>query len=191
MIRKFVLAAAFTCSVLVVMDVALRGDTIVKVDKNINVKDAIQVVNAKGLYVTPGLIDIHSHNFFGTKMDQTYSDGPNALPPDGFTFRTGVTTVVDAGCAGWKSFAAFKKQTIDVSKTRVLSFLNIVGEGMRGGTYEQNVEDMDPEATARVAKEYPEYIVGIKLAHYNGYNWQPTDRTLVVVSPFYLLKNYS
>ena len=161
-----------------IMDVALKGDTVMSVAKNIDPKEALQVVDAKGLYVTPGLIDIHSHNFYGTNMDQTYSNGPNSLSPDGFTFRTGVTTVVDAGCAGWKSFAAFKKQTIDFSKTRVLSFLNIVGEGMRGGTYEQNVEDMDAAATAKVAMENPEYIVGIKLAHYNGYNWQPTDRAV-------------
>ncbi|HWV29806.1 MAG TPA: amidohydrolase/deacetylase family metallohydrolase [Dyadobacter sp.] len=161
-----------------IMDVALKGDTVMLVAKNIDAKEGVQVVNAKGLFVTPGLIDMHSHNFFGTKMDQTYSNGPNALPPDGFTFRTGVTTVVDAGCAGWKSFPDFKKQTIDASRTRVLSFLNIVGEGMRGGTYEQNVEDMDAAATAKVAKEYPEYIVGIKLAHFNGYNWTPTDRAV-------------
>jgi len=160
------------------MDVALKGDTIKLIAKSIDPKEGVQVVNAKGLYVTPGLIDIHSHNFYGTNMNQTYSNGPNSLSPDGFTFRTGVTTVVDAGCAGWKSFAAFKKQTIDFSKTRVLSFLNIVGEGMRGGTFEQNVADMDAEATAKVAKENPEYIVGIKLAHFNGYDWTPTDRAV-------------
>ncbi len=200
--KKFLLIAVFICSFGIVnaqkytiiikgghvidpknnidalMDIGLKGDTIISVAKNIDPKEGIQVVDAKGLYVTPGLIDIHSHNFYGTKMDQTYSNGPNALPPDGFTFRTGVTTVVDAGCAGWKSFADFKKQTIDISKTRVLSFLNIVGEGMRGGTYEQNVADMDAAATAKVAMENPEYIVGIKLAHYNGYNWTPTERAI-------------
>jgi dihydroorotase len=202
MIRKLLFAATIFCSVTIanaqkysvvikgghvidpknninqIMDVALKGDTVMLVAKNIDPKEGRQVVNAKGLFVTPGLIDMHSHNFYGTKMDQTYSNGPNALPPDGFTFRTGVTTVVDAGCAGWKSFPDFKKQTIDVSKTRVLSFLNIVGEGMRGGTFEQNVEDMDAAATAKVAKENPEYIVGIKLAHFNGYNWTPTERAV-------------
>ena len=161
-----------------IMDVALNGDTVKSVAKNIDPKLALQVVDAKGMYVTPGLIDMHSHNFFGTKMDQTYSNGPNALPPDGFTFRTGVTTVVDAGCAGWKSFPDFKKQTIDISKTRVLSFLNIVGEGMRGGTFEQNIADMDPVNTARVAKENPDYVVGVKLAHFNGHDWTPTDKAV-------------
>jgi len=161
-----------------IMDIALNGDTIKSVAKNIDPKLAAQVVDAKGLYVTPGLIDMHSHNFYGTKMDQTYSNGPNALPPDGFTLRNGVTTVVDAGCAGWKSFPDFKKQTIDISKTRVLSFLNIVGEGMRGGTFEQNIADMDPVNTARVAKENPDYVVGVKLAHFNGHDWTPTNKAV-------------
>ncbi len=141
-----------------IMDVALNGDTVKSVAKNIDPKLAIQVVNAK--------------------MDQTYSNGPNALPPDGFTLRTGVTTVVDAGCAGWKSFPDFKKQTIDISKTRVLALLNIVGEGMRGGTYEQNIADMDPQNTARVAKENTDHVVGIKLAHFNGHDWTPTDKAV-------------
>ena len=161
-----------------VMDVAINEGKIVQVAKNIDAKGAAQVVNAKGLYVTPGLIDIHTHVFFGTNLDQTYSNGPNALPPDGFTFRNGVTTIVDAGCSGWRDFETFKKQTIDLSQTRVLALLNIVGSGMRGGTFEQNVADMDAQKTAEMAKKYPELVVGVKLAHFNGYDWSPTDRAV-------------
>ncbi|GAB3265612.1 amidohydrolase/deacetylase family metallohydrolase [Larkinella harenae] len=161
-----------------VMDIAIQDGKIAKVAKSIDATGARQVVNAKGLYVTPGLIDIHTHVFFGTNMDQTYSNGPNALPPDGFTFRNGVTTIVDAGCSGWRDFEAFKKQTIDASQTRVLALLNIVGSGMRGGKFEQNIEDMDPKATAEMAKKYPDQIVGVKLAHFNGYDWTPTDRAV-------------
>ena len=120
-----------------VMDVGIKDDKIVRVAKNIDAKGA-QVVDAKGLYVTPGLIDIHCHNFFRTQEDHYLSDGFVAVPPDPFTFRSGVTTVADAGGAGWKNFNKFKDQTIDHSDTRVFSFLNIVGEGMRGGAWEQN-----------------------------------------------------
>ena len=137
------------------MDVAIDDGKIARVAKNIDAKGAPQVVDAKGLYVTPGLIDIHTHVFFGTNLDQTYSNGPNALPPDGFTFRNGVTTIVDAGCSGWRDFETFKKQTIDLSQTRVLALLNIVGSGMRGGKFEQNVDDMDAKPTADMAKEIP------------------------------------
>lgn len=159
-----------------VMDVAIKENKIVLVAKNIDAKQA-QVVDAKGLYVTPGLIDIHSHNFFGTQEDHYLGDGFEALPPDGFTFRAGVTTVVDAGGAGWKTFTTFKRQTIDHSKTRVLSFLNIVGEGMRGGAYEQNLNDMDAKMTAMTVMRHKE-IVGIKVAHYTGREWDPVDRAV-------------
>jgi dihydroorotase len=161
-----------------VMDVAISNGKVALVAKNIDPKKAVQVVNAKGLYVTPGLIDIHSHNFYGTEEDHAYSNGTSALPPDGFTFRAGVTTVVDAGGSGWKSFPLFKKNVIDNSQTRVLAFLNIVGEGMRGGPYEQNLNDMDSKMTALVAKNYPGLIVGIKLAHYTGHDWTPADRAV-------------
>jgi dihydroorotase len=159
-----------------VMDVAIKDDKIALVAKNIDPKQA-QVIDAKGFFVTPGLIDIHSHNFFGTKEDHYLGDGFEALPPDGFTFRTGVTTVVDCGGAGWKTFPTFKAQTIAHSKTRVLSFLNIVGEGMRGGAYEQDLNDMDAKMTAFVVRQHKE-IVGIKVAHYMGKEWDPVDRAV-------------
>jgi dihydroorotase len=135
-------------------------------------------VDATGLYVTPGLIDIHTHVFYGTDPERAYSNGTEAVVPDGFTFRTGVTTVADAGCAGWRNFELFKKQVIDNSKTRVLAFLNIVGEGMRSGAYEQNTKDMDGKLTALVAKRYHDYVVGIKVAHYEGAEWTPVDEAL-------------
>ena len=158
-----------------VMDIAINGDTIAHLAENIVAEEGRQVINAHGMLVTPGLIDIHSHNFFGTQPHQAYSDGFNALPPDGFTFRTGVTTVVDAGGSGWKTFETFKEQTIDHSKTRVLAFLNIVGEGMRGGKYEQDINNMDAKLTALVAQKNAEHIVGIKLAHYSGPEWEPVE----------------
>ncbi len=161
-----------------IMDIAIKDGKIVQVGKNINTSQAIQVVNAKGMYVTPGLIDIHSHNFFGTEPDHYLSNGLSALPPDGFTFRSGVTTVVDAGGAGWKNFPVFKKNIIDNSQTRVLSLLNIVGEGMRGGVYEQNPADMDSRMTALMAKANPGVVVGIKVAHFQGPEWTPVDRAV-------------
>lgn len=161
-----------------VMDVAINDGKIAQVAKNIDAKQARQVVNAKGMYVTPGLIDIHGHVFAGTEPDHYLSNGLLALPPDGFTFRNGVTTIVDAGGAGWKSFPTFKKNIIDNSKTRVLSFLNIVGEGMRGGAYEQDTSDMDAKLSANVARRYKDYIVGFKVAHYEDVDWTPVDRAV-------------
>ena len=161
-----------------VMDVAIEHGKIVQLANNIDAKLATQVVDAKGMYVTPGLIDLHAHVFFGTEPDHYLSNGMSAVVPDGFTFRVGVTTVADAGGAGWRSFPTFKKNIIDNSQTRVLAFLNIVGEGMRGGAYEQNVNDMDAKLSALVAKQYKDYIVGFKVAHFSGAEWTPVDRAV-------------
>ncbi|MFC5412070.1 amidohydrolase/deacetylase family metallohydrolase [Larkinella bovis] len=161
-----------------VMDVAITDGKIALVAKNIDAGKARQVVNAKGMLVTPGIIDIHGHVYFGTEPDHYLSNGLIAVAPDGFTFRVGVTTIVDAGGAGWQSFPAFKKNIILTSKTRVLSLLNIVGEGMRGGMWEQDTTDMDPKMAAAMALGNPNDVVGFKVAHFMGGTWTPVDRAV-------------
>lgn len=161
-----------------IMDVAILDGKIALVSKNIDARGARQVVDAKGFYVVPGLIDLHGHVFYGTEPDHAYSNGTSAIPPDGFTFRVGVTTIVDAGGSGWRSFPLFREHVIDNAQTRVLAFLNIVGEGMRGGPYEQNTNDMDPKMAAAVARRYRNDIVGFKVAHYSGPEWTPVDNAV-------------
>ena len=160
------------------MDVAIKDGKILEVARNIAENRAETVVDATGLYVAPGLIDLHVHNFFGTLKDAAYSNGWNSVPPDGFTFRAGVTTVVDQGCAGWRNFRIFKENIIDMSKTRVLAFVNIVGSGMKGGAVEQNLADMDPKLAAMAVAKYPETIVGVKVAHYIGPQWEPVENAV-------------
>jgi dihydroorotase len=160
------------------LDIAVKDGRIVRMEKNIDPRQAIQVVDAHGMYVTPGLIDIHTHVFFGTDPGRSYCGGTAAIVPDGFTFRTGVTTVVDAGSSGWRDFPLFKRQVIDNSRTRVLAFLNIVGSGMRGSAYEQDTKDMDGKLTGQVARQYHDYVVGVKVAHYVGPEWTPVDEAV-------------
>jgi dihydroorotase len=160
------------------MDIAIKDGKIALVDKNIDPKEGKQVIDAKGMFVTPGIIDIHVHVFQGTRYDQALMNGGSSVSPDAFSFRAGVTTVVDAGSSGWRGFPDFKKQIIDVSQTRVLAFLNIVGEGMRGGPFEQNIKDMDAHKAADFAKSNAKDIIGFKLAHYEGHDWAPTDSTV-------------
>jgi dihydroorotase len=159
------------------MDIAIYNGKIARVSKNIDTTMASQIVNAQGMFVTPGLIDMHAHVFYGFETDHYLSNGTTAVLPDQSTFRSGVTTVVDAGGAGWKSFALFKKNIIDNSQTRVLSLLNIVGEGMRGiEPYEQDLNDMDAKRTADAAIANKEHVVGFKVAHYTGSDWTPIQR---------------
>jgi dihydroorotase len=157
-------------------DVAITAGKIAGVEKNIDPALAAKVVDAKGLYVTPGLIDIHVHVYAGTG-GRSYT-GDLSVYPDPHSFRACTTTMADAGTSGWRNFEDFKQRVIDRSKTRVFAFINIVGNGMSGGQIEQNTEDMDSQKTAEMAKKYPDTIVGFKTAHYAKPDWTAIDRVL-------------
>lgn len=160
-----------------VRDLAVKDGKVAAVGTNIAADRALKTVNVSGLFVTPGLIDIHVHAFAGGGERNSYA-GDSSIYPDGFTFRAGVTTVVDAGSSGWRNFPEFKDRIIDRSKTRVLAFLNIVGSGMRGAKFEQNLEDMDAKPTAEMALQYKGTIVGVKTAHFSGPEWKPVDQAI-------------
>ena len=155
-----------------VRDVAVKSGKIAAVAANIVPSRAAKIIDASGLYVVPGLIDIHVHVFPGL-VKNSYAAGSWGLQPDGFTLRSGVTTVADAGSSGWRNFDDFKTRIIDTQKTRVLAFLNIVGNGMGPGVIEQNLEDMEVKPAADTALKYPGTIVGVKSAHFNGPEWTP------------------
>ena len=148
-----------------VMDVAVAGGKVAAVAPNIARERARLVADATGFYVTPGLIDLHAHVFWGADPHSQYSNGYSAVQPDSHSFRSGQTTLVDVGGAGWRNFPQFKDQVIDRSRTRVLSFLNIVGSGMQGWPVEQNLSDMDAKLTAMRARQFKEHVVGVKVAH--------------------------
>jgi len=160
-----------------VRDVAVANGRVAAVAANIDPAEALKVVDASGYYVTPGLVDIHVHVYAGTGERGSYA-GDNSLYPDGFTLRAGVTTIVDAGSSGWRSFDDFKQRIIDRSRTRVLALLNIVGYGMRGDKFEQNLTDMEAGPTADMAVRHKGLIVGIKTAHYAGPEWAPVERAV-------------
>lgn len=161
-----------------IFDVAVSGGKVTAIASHINATHAGKIIDAHGLYVVPGLIDMHTHVFYGPDASRQFCNGAKSVLPDAFAFSTGVTTVVDAGSSGWKDFPVFKTQVIDLSKTRILVFLNIVGAGMRGPVYEQDTNDMDGSKTAMMAMLYPKYIVGIKLAHFIGPEWKPVNEAI-------------
>ena len=160
-----------------VRDIAIVDGKVAAVAAKLNPAEALKTIDVSGLHVTPGLIDIHAHVYTGTGEPRSYA-GDNSVYPDGFALRVGVTTVVDAGGAGWRNFEDFKTRVIDRSKTRVLAFINIVGNGMRGGTFEQDLTDMEAKPTADAARRHPGLIVGVKTAHYSGPEWAPVERAV-------------
>jgi dihydroorotase len=151
-----------------VLDVAVQGGRIAEIAPNIPPSRARTVVNVAGLYLTPGLIDIHAH-VFGL---------PGSLSPDDTSLVTGATTVVDCGGAGWRTFDRLKTEVIDRVQTRVLAFLNIVGAGMVSSEAESDITDMDPHAAAAKVAEYPDLIVGIKKHDPGPAGWFVLKRAL-------------
>lgn len=151
-----------------VMDVAIAGGKISRVAQNIPAAEAKKAIDLKGLYVTPGLIDLHAH-VFGYE---------GAIFPDDTSLLAGTTTVVDAGGSGWRTYDEMYERIIKPSRTRVFALINIVGHGMVGAKYEDDVNDMDPEKTAAKIGANREHIVGIKVAHFGGPGWVAIDRAI-------------
>ncbi|MFN0086664.1 MAG: amidohydrolase/deacetylase family metallohydrolase [Blastocatellia bacterium] len=157
-------------------DVAVTGGRIAAIQRNIDPALAARVVDLKGLYVTPGLVDIHVHVYAGTGMKALTGD--QSVYPDGFSFRSCTTAMADAGTSGWHNFEDFRLRVIDRAKTRIFAFINIVGQGMGGGPVEQNTADMDSRRAAEMAKAHPDVVVGFKTAHYARPDWTAIDRVL-------------
>ena len=161
-----------------VMDISIREGKIFQVASGISNDKAKRIIDATGLYICPGLIDIHTHVFVGSKPNK-FADGNNSLSPDDFSFKAGITTVVDAGTSGWRNFPLFKTQVIEESKTRILAFINIAAYGMTGDSLQHDLNEMDIERTIETIRKNSDIIVGVKIGHFEGETWAPFDRAHV------------
>src|SRR3989442_7816591 len=106
-------------SINAVRDVAIKDGKIAAVATNIAPARALKVVDASGLYVTPGLVDIHVH-VYGGPLKGTYAGGDSSLYPDGYTLRHGVTTVAHARSSRLRTFVEFNVKIIDRFTTLLL-----------------------------------------------------------------------
>ncbi len=155
-----------------VSDVAIAGGKIARVAPDIPASQARKTLDLQGLYVTPGLVDIHAHLY--NRPGNPPPKRNQSVQPDASSFRSGVTTMVDPGTSGWRDFGNFREITIQRSQTRVLAWLNIVAAGMGQGN-ENDPAQMDVEGAVKVAKSNPDLIIGFKTAHYAGPGWAAVD----------------
>jgi len=156
-------------------DVAVRDGLIAAVEPSIDPSRAKKTVDATGLLITPGLIDLHVHVFFTAGNPGAWA-GDNSVQPDAFSFRTGVTTMVDAGSSGWRNFEIFRATVIDRARTRVFAMVNIAGFGMISDGTEQ--DDFSADAVAKLAAKHKDVIVGVKSAHYQKPDWDSVDEAV-------------
>ena len=158
-------------------DLAIRDGLVAAVAADIPASKATTSIDVSGLHVTPGLVDIHTH-MYATAGNPDGWAGDKSILPDGFSFRSGVTTMVDTGSAGWRNLDDFRNRVLDRCATRTYAYVNIIGLGMANPTSEQNDADIDCERVAAAARDHEGVCVGIKTAHYHSPEWTSVDRTL-------------
>ena len=137
------------------MDVAINGDKIAAVDKDISPQEGQQVIDAKGKIVTPGLIDMHCHVFDSIM--------PIAVEPDVAGVRHAVTTVVDGGSSGEKTFAAFPKYILPAAQTKVFCFLHLCSFGLIPEPELNDWDEVNLDAMAATIEANKGIIKGVKL----------------------------
>src|SRR5438067_1746506 len=103
-------------------DIAVADGRIAAVAPDMPADGAAQVVDARGLYITPGLVDLHTHCYWGA----TYW----GIEADPVAARTGVTTWLDVGSAGAFSFPGFRRYAVEASRTHMFAFLHIASMGV-------------------------------------------------------------
>jgi dihydroorotase len=138
-------------------DVAFADGTVAATGKDLLVADAREVIDADGLYVTPGLIDVHVHVYPGVSHF--------GIEPDPTCLARGATTVVDAGSAGADTFPGFRKYVIEVSQTRILAQLNIASHGMVSREVGEFAlpEYANVDACCRMIEQHRDLILGVKV----------------------------
>ena len=136
-------------------DVAVRGGVIAAVGPNLARRTARETVDARGLLVTPGLIDLHVHVYEGVAAV--------AMSADAGSLAHGVTTVLDAGSAGATTFPGFRRYIVERSRTRVYAALNISTIGLVTLNELNDLAFVDPKAAAAVINANKDVILAIKI----------------------------
>jgi dihydroorotase len=135
-------------------DVAIGGGRVAAVAPGIEPGGA-RVVDARGQVVAPGLVDLHTHVYWGV----TYW----GIEPDPVAAATGVTTWLDVGSAGSYSFPGFRRYVHEASRARVYAFLNLSAIGLIAPTYEfANIDYCDVELAASIVEQHRDIILGVK-----------------------------
>jgi dihydroorotase len=118
---------------------------------------AAETIDASGLVLVPGLVDLHTHLYSGVSH--------YGIDPDARCLRRGVTTAVDAGSAGAQTFPGFRRYVIEPADTRVFAFLHVAVQGMITSLVGE-LEDLrwaSPDQAVARAREHPDLIVGVKV----------------------------
>jgi dihydroorotase len=144
-----------------VMDVAFAGGKVAATGRSLRPGPATEIRDATGLIVTPGLIDLHTHVYWGgTSL---------GIDAEEFCRMSGVTTAVDTGSAGPGNFMGFRKHVIEKSDVRILAYLHVSHAGVYAFSQQvmvgesEEIRLMNPTDAVEVADKNRDVIVGIKV----------------------------
>lgn len=139
-----------------IRDVAVSGDRIAAVAEKVDHAKAGTIIDARGLYVVPGLIDLHMHG---------YTHSPYGLDPDPLCAAGGVTTMLDTGTAGSYNFDAFRRDGIDRCETQLLALVNLSCIGLVAANLGELLDRRyaDPEGVIQTIRRHPDVAVGVKI----------------------------
>lgn len=143
-----------------IMDVGFAGGRVAALAPSI-AAGKTEVRDVSGLIVSPGLIDLHTHVYWGgTSL---------GIDAEEFCRTSGVTTAVDTGSAGPGNFMGFRRHVIEPSQVRILAYLHVSHAGIYGFSNtvmvgeSEDIRLMDPVTAAQVADANRDVIVGIKV----------------------------
>lgn len=139
-----------------VRDVAIHEGLIAAIEEDIPTSAARRVIDASGQLVTPGLVDLHTHIYWGA----TYW----GVEPDPIAARSGVTTWIDVGSAGGYNFPGFREYVANRSTVRTYAFLHLSSIGLVAPTWElANPGYWDVDLAAETVERNRDIILGIKI----------------------------
>ncbi|MDE2699785.1 MAG: amidohydrolase/deacetylase family metallohydrolase [Gemmatimonadota bacterium] len=155
------------------LDVALKDGVVAAIGRDLGEADS--VIDASGCLVTPGLIDLHTHVYkdvssFGIEADE--------LCP-----RTGVTTSVDTGTAGWINYRGLERYVMAPSSTRILAYVNLSGVGLPWRRGEMVYEGyVSASECAQTVLNHPKTALGVKVRLYKGVGGDADVRDLLQIA---------
>ena len=139
------------------LDIGVKNGLITDVSPDLTGRQSNRYIDATGLLVTPGLVDIHTHLYAGVSH--------YGIDPDETCLARGVTTAVDAGSSGAQTITGFRNLVIERVETNILAFLNLSVLGMITPLVGE-LEDLryaDPDAAIGAAKKHSDVVVGLKV----------------------------